>query len=376
MSGAMSGSGIGLVFPQNLYPSELNNVPYDLGNAFQTIAPGAVMVVPRGDWLIEVGPYSHLQWKDPITTIWRNHNTARRGLHHIVSDGGNIRVANMTGCPVAGVITNAGSGAVQGTASITPSTGNSTWLAIVGGRLTAVSTISAAGSNFTVQPLVFIPDPPSPGVQATAYAVLTNGSVSAVTILNGGAGYTGSTITGLIFPNPTDPNINTITNGTVVFTVGAAGSLTAALCTNPGQPIAAASLTTMSLSITGAGAAAVTPQIIQTITSVTIGGGGTGFGNALVSGITTSGGGATGTDATNNPIISLTGFIPRPAQIWATSNAGGTLVSTVINDGGLFLSAPQALVTSATGIAPTAAATLTLGMGTANDGWNIQPLRN
>lgn len=377
MSGAMAGSGIPLQSPQNLYPTELANVSYDMGNNLLTLPPGGALALPRGAFLVETGPYSFLQFNDPVTGIWRGHNAfGPRGVQVVHSDGTNVRVANLLGCPVGGVVTNAGSAYVQATTIITPSVGNSVWQPIVGGKLTAVSSITAAGAGFTVQPFVFIPDPPFPGVPATAYATLSSGTVGGVTILNSGGGYTGTALTGLLLPDPTDPNINSITPGTVVFTVGGSGSLVAALCTNPGQPIAAASINTMSLSITGAGsAAAVSPVLPQTVTTVAISGGGTGYGNALNSKLTSAGGRNTASDAVTNPAMSFTGFLPRAVDGYLTSNAGGTLTASTVYDSGLFTAAPTPIVIPASGLA-LSGATVTFTMGTVNDNVLIQPLRN
>ena len=107
-------------------------------------------------------------------------------------------------------------------------------------------TTSQAGAGYGVPPIIFIP-PPAPaasnsngvgGIQASAYAVIANGTVSTVSFVNQGAGY-GSGFTIVCQPNPTDPNIATgITLGTVLFSLVGAGSLTGVLMTNPGAPLA------------------------------------------------------------------------------------------------------------------------------------------
>lgn len=367
----LSGPGLGLPAPQNLYPSDLFNAPYDFSNAYQGLAPGDALVIPAGNWIVGIGPYSFLQWFDVVSQTWRGFNSGRMQPVRVKGDGFNIRVANLTSCPVAGVVTAAGAGYLQGNTTINPSVGNSTWQAIVGGLLTAPS-VTAKGAGFSVQPIVFIPGPPSPGVQATAYASIAAGTVSGVTLVNGGAGYTGGSVTGLLLANPTDPNQGSVTAGTVVFTVGGAGSLTAALCTNPGAALA--TIGNLSLSVAGSGASAtVSPVVPQSLQSISISGGGTGFGNAMNAMVTTAGGGTAPTDAIGNPEINLKNFIPRPALGTATSNAGGTLVSDVVYDGGLFTSAPAPILIAATGLAPTAAATLVFTMGGVNDTVLIQP---
>src|SRR5208337_86148 len=94
----LAGPGQGLPFPQNLYPSELLNAPYDPSSNRQALAPGNSIVLPAGDGYIS-------------------------------------RIANLTGCPVSASVTSYGSAYVQSTTSITVAGGTSTWLPIVGGQL-------------------------------------------------------------------------------------------------------------------------------------------------------------------------------------------------------------------------------------------------
>ena len=48
MPGFLSGPGVGLPFPQSLYPSELGNAPQDTPGNKLTLAPGDTYVVPAG----------------------------------------------------------------------------------------------------------------------------------------------------------------------------------------------------------------------------------------------------------------------------------------------------------------------------------------
>ena len=56
-------------------------------------------------------------------------------------NGGNFRLANLTGTPVGALITNAGSGSTNGIGTaatgltITPSAGGSVWVPVVGGKI-------------------------------------------------------------------------------------------------------------------------------------------------------------------------------------------------------------------------------------------------
>ena len=114
MPGPMSGPGVGLQLPQNLYPSELNNAPYDFASNYQMLAAGDQLPIPRGDWLVSLGSYCVLQFQDPVQPAgcWSVVASAAwdSGLLYVQSDGFNYRIANMTGCPVGGIVNNSGAG--------------------------------------------------------------------------------------------------------------------------------------------------------------------------------------------------------------------------------------------------------------------------
>ena len=100
MTLVISGPGIGLSLPQNLYPSELYQAPYDWSNNLITLAPGDSIPVPSGgNVLVDIGQDSVLQFLDPVTNIWSmGSNAAWQGGHQfVVSDGFNVRVANLLG---------------------------------------------------------------------------------------------------------------------------------------------------------------------------------------------------------------------------------------------------------------------------------------
>src|SRR5579863_2755082 len=277
MAQFISGPGVGLPLPTNLYPSELANAPYDFGNNIQTLPAGGVLAIPAGRFIVDAGAISILQWLDPVTGIWRTSNSAVRGQPYIVlSDGFTRRVANLTGCPVAAVVQNGGSGFVQATAVINSNTGGSTWQPIVGGSL-VINTLSNKGLNYGVTPFVFIPDPPNPGVPAAAYATMASGTLSSVSMSASGAGYT-SIPTGVILPVLTDPNFATVTQATVSFSLSNAGAITAALCTNNGAALATLSGLTLTASGGSGTGASITPVIMQTVIGQSVVAGGGAFG--------------------------------------------------------------------------------------------------
>jgi len=392
MPAPLAGPAQGLPYPQNLYPSELQSAPYDPSSNRQALAPGNSIVLPAGDWYVSLGQYCVLQYLDPVTGIWTM-GTAPGwdgGVKFIKSDGFTCRIANLTGCPVSAAVTNYGAGGyVQSSTTITATGGTSTWLPIVGGQLTLVGgTLTSNGAGYGVAPLVFIPPPPPAatnangvgGIQATAYAVIASGTVSAITFTNPGAGYPTAPI-GVIVPSPFDPNLSTgITAATVTFSLTGSGSITGALCTNNG--VALSNPANITLTVVGAGTqATIVPNVMQAITQCSISGAGTGLGSAVA--VTSSGGSASVGTIVNSPEYNQIAFRPRQAQITLTVTATGSVtvnqLGTII-DGGLFLNKPnpQLILGSAAG-GPAAGGgsvvgpTIVFTMGGVNDLVQIQP---
>lgn len=363
----ISGPGIGLALPAHLYPSELYQAPYDVGSNYLSLAPGATLPIPAGSWFVGVGKYSVLQYLDPVNAAWRMApNGARNGVIQVNSDGFNYRVANLTGCPVGAVVTNAGNGSyVQSTTTVTASAGGSLWQAIVGGQV-SVTSVANAGAGYTIAPLVFINAPPSPGVQATAYATIASGTVSGVTMINKGAGYT-STPAVTIQPVPTDPGTIT-TQATVALGTFGTGSIAAIICTNPGTPQSSAP----TLTIAGAGASATaTAVMMNTLTGATVYAGGTGYtGGALLN---TVGGIPTATAVNTNPEIEYFSFLPRPAQALLAASSGTITSVSSVYDGGLFVGTPNTAVQALSGALITASASIAGVLGSATDTIYMQP---
>lgn len=410
MAGPLSGPGLGLQQPQNLYPSELNNAPYDFPSNQITLAAGDQLAIPRGDWLITLGSYCVLQYDDPLTPagVWTIAASAAwdAGLIYVQSDGFNYRIANLTGCPVGGIVNAYGSGYVQATTAISVvGGGGSTWAPLVGGQLTmttATVVTANAGAGYGVAPLAFFPAPPGPsnnangigGVPASGFCTIASGTVSGFTFTNPGAGYPAGNYTITCLPNPQDPNINVgITLATLVFSVTGAGSITGALCTNPGAPLSTPNNITLTLS--GAGTNGTVSAIMcQTVVTVSqVGGstitGATGAGVTSFGGYPQSAGPATpitGT-ITNAPVYLLAGNVgiggaggyglwarPRPLQAQLTAAAGVIAAQTgIIYDGGLFFGVPVAAFAANTTGALTGSGSVALTMGSRPDIVTMQP---
>lgn len=370
MSQRLGGVGGLLPPPQYLYPTELNNAAVDQGNNRFTLAAGGILTIPPGDWHVGRGPYTFLQSFDPVNNAWAGFSTALVGRESVHSDGVNFRLANLTGCPVAAIVVVGGSGYVQSSTTVTASAGSSTWQAIVGGML-SVTTVSVAGSGYGLAPLVLIPAPPSPGVQATGYATITGGSVTGVTLTNVGAGYiTAPTIT--LVPNPFDPNLPTTApvTATALCAIVGAGSVAAVLCTNNGAPQASAAAPTLTVAGVGS-SASVVAVMCSTIASGSVVAGGLGIGSA---GIITIGGDPSATPQYTNPAVQLNAAIPRPAQL-TMAVTGGSLVSvSTIIDGGLFFGTPTAAVVASGGSGPSTLASVTVALGSTQDTNFLTPI--
>lgn len=392
MTQRISGPGLGLPLPQGLYPSYLNNAPTDANSNRIALAPGDTLPVPAGDWLINMGQYCVAQFRDPVTGTWNMGTNAawQGGNQFVVSDGFNVRVANLLGCPVTASITSYGSNYVQASTTITATPGNSTWVPIIGGQLTP--TIISAGAGYGVAPEVFIPAPAPAsnnangvgGIQASAWANISSGTLtlaSGVSMTNPGAGYS-TPFTIALQPSPTDPNLATgITLATVVFSITGSGSLTGALCTNPGAPLSNPNQFT--LTATGAGTqASLVGNVLQTVTAASVSGAGTGYGTVSAA-LTTIGGVPAAGTIVNSPEYLGLAWRPRPAQVAlaVTAAANGTLATQVgtIYDGGLFLTnaAPAFAIatqptTGGSSFANTAA-TIALTMGSRPDIVTLQP---
>ncbi len=384
MTNRVIGPGVTLPPAQALYPPNLTagGVPYTAACNEISLAPGQSVQLPAGDFMVDLGKYSILQYQDPTNFanisqtvgVWRTIRS-QRGTWPVRSDGVNFRIANLTGCAVSAVVNQRGSNYVQATTTVTPSTGTSTWQAIVGG-LIAHLTCSVVGANYGLAPLVFLSPPPSPGVQATAVASISGGAINGFTVTNQGAGYiTAPTVTILTSP------FDTVLGGTTQITAAVAvadltgsGTIGAVMCTNSGAPVA----NTMTLTVAGAGTlAAVIPTFLTTLSTVSM----TAFGSGTITGaMLTTIGGIPNTNVYTNPAIENLDFIPRQAQVQLTiTNGAASGVPTII-DGGMFLNTGTSTVspiinsypqnTSATPIAPT----VQLIQGSANDTIIVQPL--
>jgi hypothetical protein len=171
------------------------------GGAVISLQSGGIWYPPAGEYLVETGSQTVLQWYDPLNGMWRTY--AQSGeLTTFSCDGGNYRLVNMSGVIIGAKITNAGSGGVNGIgpnqtgSTVTFAAGSPTpqntaqGYAIVGGTV-PVPTINNGGSGFLVPPAIFCDPPPLGGIQAHFTATISAaGVITAINSVNPGAGYT------------------------------------------------------------------------------------------------------------------------------------------------------------------------------------------
>jgi hypothetical protein len=264
----IAGPGLYLPPPQQLYPASLYQIPYSAGTNQVNLGPGQVMIVPPGDWIAMGDKYSTLQWRDPVRQEWSpflltNYTaTAYAWAQHIRSDGVNFRIANTTDAWYTGIVSVAGTGYVQASTTVTAGTGNSTWVALVGGAL-GTFTMVTQGSGYTVVPTVFIPSPPPPGIAATAVATLSAGAITGITIEVAGAGYLTAPPV-VIIPSPMEPSTSNIVTAKATVALTGSGTLTGVLLANMGTLLT----TAPTLTVNGVGSSATATTSPATVLSV------------------------------------------------------------------------------------------------------------
>lgn len=384
MGTPLSGPGLGLPLPQYLYPTELQNAPYDASTNAINIAPGTALPIPAGTWYVSLGQYLVVQYYNPVHNTWSTvANSAWTGsVQYIKSDGFNYRIANLTGCPIGAAVAALGSAYVQASTTIVQTPGNGTWAPIIGGQV-SLSTVANAGAGYGTAPIVLIPAPPPPannangvgGMPAAGYATIQNGTVSGFTLTSPGAGYPSAPVV-TVLPNPTDPNLSTgITAASIVLALGTSGVLAGAFCTNPGAPLA--NPANITLTIAGAGiGASLTAKVLQTVSTASITGAGTGYGTTSAL-MTVYGGVSPLGSIVNGDSLGLS-WRTRNGNIgFSITNAGtiGTQLGQIF-DGGLFISTPNFVIAIQPQTATTVAivqATVALTMGNRNDIAVLQP---
>lgn len=323
-----------------------------------SLQAGSSYLIPSGNYVVTPGPYTALQVNDPISGKWLTVGASPNYMAFPVqSDGTNWRLANLTGCAVAALITNAnatgcttGIGSATVGTTATASTGGSTWVPIVGGAIstTCVTGVTGTtpGSGFLYNPIAIISPPPAGGLQATAHVtgIPTTGALLAAQVIvdNQGAGYlvksTGlANATLTIINDPRDTagvagvnpavvgNINVIQLG-----ITGTGQLTGLYPSNQGFAITA--VPTLSFSVGGAAATAI---MCFTVTSFVTGFTGANFTTGSTPELVSISNIVSGTPSWTNPLHEKGFTFPRPCRIMAGLSTNQlTTTGAVVEDGG------------------------------------------
>lgn len=318
-----------------------------------TLAAGQTALIPSGRWEAKSGRYSTLQEFDQISQFWRTIGGGEMSgsINRVVSDGFNYRFANQTGCVVGANMTNGGAGYTSAPV-ITASAGNSLWRAVIGGALSATITIVNNGINYTYPPQIVIAPPPPGGVQATAVCTIVAGLISTVIVTNQGAGYTGPPMI-TVNVDPRENNVNGFSpgyNGQLTASLTGAGTITAMICIDHGNPLTA--VPTLAFSGGGGSGAAAVAVMCWTITSFTVTAGGVGLSGNQAS-VTAQDLYPAATTAYVNPAIQALLVRIRNASIKATITANAIVAKTNLttnDDGGIYTSVPAPIVNATASI--------------------------
>lgn len=308
-----------------------------------TLEPGQCYEFPNNWFECKPGPYTTIQEFDPITGIFRTIGAGSTGgsLERIKGDGNNYRLANQTGCTVGALVTTAGSGYTSAP-TVVAASGAAIFRAIVGGALSTTVTVSNGGTGYTYAPLLLISAPPPGGVQATGFCTLAAGAVSSVTITDQGAGYASPpTITFLNDPREGNNNVATGTNASAVATLTGAGTVTAIVVIDHGNPVSGGTAPALTISGGGGTSAAATAIMCLSITAYTVSATTTGSGYATPVIVSAFGGFPATAPAYTNPTIQSKLVKTRNAFIQgALSGTALTATGQTSFDGGVYAGAP------------------------------------
>jgi hypothetical protein len=375
------------------------------GGGVITLASGGVYYMPPGEWAVDTGAVTSIQWWDPIQQGWRGFQDPAGDGQYISSDGYNYRLINQSGTVVGALVTAVGTGGVNGIGSTAtnvsvtfapPVSGNAnaaaTGYAIIGGSVQA-PTIAQAGAGFVTPPLIVIDPPPVGGIQATAVATINAaGGISAITMVNVGAGYAAAPnfwvmpqlgyyaggpsgsfaaaaipAPGMVFPGnavPGNQNIGPTGVQLVPLALTGSGTLTGIVVVDPGNGYDGTHIPTVTIAGLSGGPAATAVMSFSLI-SVTLGAGGAGYGAGAPPNWETSLGLVAGTN--NNNV-----FVPRPAR-GVTTVGGGAVATFVVEDPGFGLQKVPIISVIETSAAVSSIATGTAVVGGINDTSILQP---
>lgn len=340
-----------------------------------SLPTGGLYIIPSGQYVVQPGPYTFVQYFDAVRQTWRNMNSPvlGNGSLLVTSDGYSVRLANLTGTVVGAIVTTGGTGYTNGiytpsqqlgtlaAPKVTVAAGGGTNLAllnvVVGGSINTTIAITAGGANYLYPPTLLIDPPPPGGVQASAIvATITAGAIAAVTVINAGAGYTSAPAVTIV----NDPRDTTGRGGvlTVNPTLALTGQIVALTSADPGAGMTSVPAITFSPAST----TAATAIMCFTATTVTwaspnhSGNGNFGLINSTI---------VAGSSTSTNPSITTGLFTPRMG--YTAMSTTGSPTTTVIVDGGLHQVVPNAVLIANSDGTINAATTTTIAQGGVTD---------
>jgi hypothetical protein len=343
----------------------------------ESLAAGQTRILPAGPNAIDLGQYSVLQVYDPVRQTWRIvPRQIGSSIVFVECDGVNQRIANLSGCPVGAVVTNAGTGYTSAP-TVTVSGQISTWQAIVGGLINTSQTVVSGGSGYTIPPRLVIPAPPAPGIQATGHVTISSGIVNSIVIDNQGAGYP-SAPTCAFVTDPNDLGTAIVPATAQTLAITGANTVAAVINTNPGLPLTA--VPTLVFSGGGGSSAAATALCAFSVTGYTVSSGGSFHAGTII----ISGGGVVNTASVvpthTNPNIEQGIILPRPTKLTPALSSGAIVASATtaplnVEDWGFgFQLIPNAIPIDGTGLGTTVVTTLAFTVGGQTDIIGVQPL--
>jgi hypothetical protein len=327
-----------------------------------TLTTGQTYVLPSGQWLVQLGPYTVVQTFDSVTQTWRIFQTpVNSDVIAISSDGSNWRLANISGTIVGAYVVNGGTSAVlplgiypantvtSGNYVVATTTAGAqssqigtaaTFNVIVGGAISTTVTVTTAGVGYVRPPTLVFSPPPAGGVLATGYiSALSSTGISTVVVTNQGAGYTAApTVT--VIPNPLDSVTTTAVLTTTLDTAFTAsstlGRIAAVTVAYNGSGYATVPTITVASGASTTGVSVVPIMALSMITTGTMSGGSANLTDNTASfSIQSKTLASAKTNATTNPFIEAGCYTPRPGYGLIDTTSGVTSTAGTIIDGGL-----------------------------------------
>jgi len=350
---------------------------------YLSMRAGQTFMIPAGTYAVIPGPWTSIQFFDPVSLRWLNASAdvGFQGMF-VESDGGNFRLACLCGTPVGAIITNAGTGYANGIGTtatgvtINISTGTSKWTPIVGGAINSTLTITAGGANYQYIPQLVVSAPPPGGLPAIAHVnTLTAGAITQVIVDSQGAGYKSAPTINVV-----NDTRDTLGGGGVITvnpTLVGSGSLLAMTPNDPGGPLAGGTgSVNPTFTFAPASTTAASSVMNWAVQSMIVTGGGV----AVPAGswLTCQPLVNTATAAANTDGYYYGNFLTMPRPCMAVPVITGGVIQAnpyMVDNGFGFQVSPVAVcLINSTGVAPTTGINIGASVGSINDVSYLQPI--